>query len=117
MKNTSERRQIILEVLCQRRFEKIENLATEFEVSRRTITYDIQILSCSYPIYSLTGTYGGVYIADGFRLGMKYLTDKQYHVLYTISERLDGEEKTVILGILKTFAYPKKGVDGKKGNT
>ena len=56
MKNTSERRQMILEVLCQRRFEKIENLATEFEVSRRTITYDIQILSCSYPIYSLTGT-------------------------------------------------------------
>ena len=43
MKNTSERRQMILETLCQRRYEKIENLATEFEVSRRTITYDIQI--------------------------------------------------------------------------
>ena len=117
MKNTSERRQMILEVLCQLRFEKIENLATEFEVSRRTITYDIQILSCSYPIYSLTGTYGGVYIADGFRLGMKYLTDKQYTVLKEISEELSGEKKVVVLEILKTFAYPKKGVDGKKGNT
>ena len=38
MKNTSERRQMILETLCQRRYEKIENLATEFEVSRRTIS-------------------------------------------------------------------------------
>ena len=60
---------------------------------------------------------GGIHIADGFRLGMKYLTDKQYEILYQISERLDGEEKNVVLGILKTFAYPKKGVDGKKSNT
>ena len=60
---------------------------------------------------------GGIHIADGFRLGMKYLTDKQYEILYQISERLDGEEKTVVLGILKTFAYPKKGVDGKKSST
>ena len=50
MKSTTERRQMILEVLCRRRYEKIDNLATEFEVSRRTITYDIQVLSCSYPI-------------------------------------------------------------------
>lgn len=117
MRNTTERRQLILETLCKRRYEKIENLATEFEVSRRTITYDLQILSCSYPIYSMTGTYGGVYMADGFRLGMKYLTDKQYEILYQISERLDGEERIVVLGILKTFAYPKKGVDEKKSST
>ena len=117
MKNTTERRQKILEILCRRRCEKIENLAIEFNVSRRTILYDIEILSCSYPIYSETGPTGGIHIADGFRLGMKYLTDKQYEILYKISERLDGEEKTVVLGILKTFAYPKKGVDGKKSNT
>ena len=32
-------------------------------------------------------------VVDGFRLGMKYLTDKQYTVLKGISERLSGEEK------------------------
>ena len=79
--------------------------------------YDIEILSCLYSIYSETGPTGGIHIADGFRLGLKYLTDKQYEILYQISERLDGEEKTVVLGILKTFAYPKKGVDGKKSST
>ena len=50
MKNTSERRQMILETLCQRRYEKIENFATEFEVSRRTITYD-RLLYTLYIIY------------------------------------------------------------------
>ena len=117
MKNTTERRQKILEILCRRRCEKTENLAIEFNVSRRTILYDIEILSCSYPIYSETGPTGGIHIADGFRLGMKYLTDKQYTVLKEISEELSGEKKVVVLEILKTFAYPKKGVDGKKGNT
>ena len=34
-----------------------------------------------------------------------------------IVNALEGEEKTVVLGILKTFAYPKKGADGKKSNT
>jgi predicted DNA-binding transcriptional regulator YafY len=117
MRNTIERRFQILMFLCRHKHETLDNLACEFNVSKRTIRYDIEVLSCFYPIYAVTGTYGGIYIADGFRLGMKYLTDKQYEILYQISERLDGEEKTVVLGILKTFAYPKKGVDGKKSNT
>ena len=45
---------------------------------------------------------------------MKYLTEKQYTVLKGISEGLSGEEKVVVLEILKIFAYPKKGLDGKK---
>ena len=45
---------------------------------------------------------------------MKYLTDKQYTVLKDISGRLSGEEKVVVLEILKIFAYLKKGLDGKK---
>ena len=62
----------------------------------------------------MTGTYGGVYIAEGFRLGMKYLTDKQYTVLKEISEELSGEKKVVVLEILKTFAYPIGEKNGKK---
>ena len=62
----------------------------------------------------MTGTYGGVYIAEGFRLGMKYLTDEQYTVLKGISEGLSGEEKVVVLEILKIFAYPMGERNGKK---
>ena len=114
MRNTIERRFQILMFLCRHKHETLDNLACEFNVSKRTIRYDIEVLSCFYPIYAVTGTYGGIYIADGFRLGMKYLTDKQYEILYQISERLDGEEKTVVLGILKTFAYPIGEKNGKK---
>lgn len=115
MLSTIERRQKILEILSERRYEKMTNLAIELNVSRRTICYDIEILSGSFPLYTETGIYGGVYVADGFRYGSRYLTDRQYEILYQISERLENEEKTVVLGILKTFAYPKKKVKNGKG--
>ena len=43
----SERREAILKVLCQRRQDKIDNLAFEFGVSVRTIKNDIEELSLS----------------------------------------------------------------------
>ena len=36
----------ILEVLCRRRSDTVENLANEFGVSKRTIKYDIEYLRC-----------------------------------------------------------------------
>ena len=85
MYGTIERRQLILHVLCERRTETIDNLAFEFSVHRNTIKKDIEVLSFYFPLFTTKGTGGGVYLVDGFRLGMKYLTDKQYEVLYTIS--------------------------------
>ena len=114
MRNTTERRQMILQVLCERRNELAENLALEFGVSIRTIYYDIENLSYSYPIFTTKGTGGGVHVVDGFRLGMKYLTDKQYTVLKEISEELSGEKKVVVLEIIRTFAYPMGEKNGKK---
>lgn len=114
MKNTAERRQLILEVLCERRRDTLENLACEFGVSKRTIQYDVEILSCSYPLYTVTGTYGGIYVAEGFRLGMKYLTDKQYELLNRLSENLTGEDIKTMRKILKTFAFPKGERNEKK---
>ena len=81
MKSTIERRQRIIEILNMRRSEKIENLAFEFDVTRRTIENDIQVLSCSYPIDTKTGPTGCVYVQDGFDLYERYLTAKQFEVL------------------------------------
>ena len=106
MYGTIERRQLILNVLCERRTETIDNLAFEFSVHRNTIKKDIEVLSFYFPLFTTKGTGGGVHLVDGFRLGMKYLTDKQYTVLKGISERLSGEEKIVVQEILKIFAYP-----------
>lgn len=47
MRSANDRRQMILEVLSDRRFETVANLASEFNVSIRTIKYDIEILSPS----------------------------------------------------------------------
>lgn len=107
MKNTTERRQNILKVLCERRYERIENLATEFNVSRRTIQYDVQILSCTYPLYTETGIYGGVYVADGFYLGMKYLTDKQEAFLVSILDCFSAQEQEILETIIDTFRKPR----------
>ena len=69
----NERREAILEVLCKRRQETIDNLAQEFGVSRRTIRYDIEELSWAYPIESLPGRDGGrVRGAGGCNWGSKY---------------------------------------------
>jgi len=92
MKSTIERRQRIIEILNMRRSEKIENLAFEFDVTRRTIENDIQVLSCSYPIDTKTGPTGCVYVQDGFDLYERYLTAKQFEVLEELKGVATGEQ-------------------------
>lgn len=113
MRNTTERRQMIIETLCERRHDKIANLAFEFGVSERTMRYDIQVLSISYPIYTATGNDsqgGGVHIVDGYYIGRKYLKPQQKALLEQLSETLTGEDAKTMREILKTFALeiPKK---------
>ena len=103
MKSTIERRQRIIEILNMRRSEKIENLAFEFDVTRRTIENDIQVLSCSYPIDTKTGPTGCVYVQDGFDLYERYLTAKQFEVLEKLKETATGEDANVLETIMKSF--------------
>ena len=108
MQSALERRQEILEVLCERRHESVENLATEFGVNERTIRRDIEYMTLSYPIYTVPGKGGGVYVSDGYRLGKKYLTDKQSELLEELSKGLTGNERAVMQSILKTFKEPRR---------
>jgi predicted DNA-binding transcriptional regulator YafY len=103
MKSTIERRQRIIEILNMRRSEKIENLAFEFDVTRRTIENDIQVLSCSYPIDTKTGPTGCVYVQDGFDLYERYLTAKQFEVLAELKSVATDEQAKVLETILKSF--------------
>lgn len=50
MLKANERRQKILEILCVRRQETMENLAQEFNVTIRTIRNDIEELTLAHPI-------------------------------------------------------------------
>ena len=56
---TAERRRQMMLLLCRRRHETMRNLASEFGVSERTIRRDVEALSCTEPIYTQPGRYGG----------------------------------------------------------
>ncbi len=103
MKSTVERRQQIIEILNMRRSEQLNNLAFELKVSKRTIQYDIEVLSCSYPIDTKQGNGGCVYVQDGFDLYERYLTAKQFEVLERLKETSTGEDAKVLETIMKSF--------------
>ena len=70
----NERRQQLIEVLCQRRQDTMANLAEEFGVNERTIRRDIEVLTLSYPLDTVSGRYGGgVKVADWYHLNRKTL--------------------------------------------
>ena len=103
MQSAMERRQRIVEILNMRRFERLENLASELNVSRRTIERDVLVLSCSYPIDTRQGTGGCVYVQEGFDLYERYLTEKQCEVLERLKETVSNEDAKVLTAILKSF--------------
>jgi hypothetical protein len=105
----SERRNAILEDLCARRFERINNLAFQYGVTERTIRNDIMILSLEYPIYTAQGNGGGIYVDKNFRLGRVYLKNEQQELLGRLLPGLDGKDAEVMKAILKTF-----GLEGAK---
>lgn len=103
MIKTTERRMTILHILCARRKETIENLAFELDVCRNTIQRDIEILSLSFPIYTSQGVGGGIYVVEGFQLGMKYLTNIQCELLERLLGIVEGADKETLHSIIKTF--------------
>ena len=106
---SSERRQAILEVLCERRHDKIENLAYEFHVTERTIRNDVLELSLSFPVYTVSGRYhSGVYIADDYYLGKQYLTEEQLELLLSLKSQVGDDQRKILDGIVKKFGKVKK---------
>ena len=108
MQSAIERRQQVLEAISDRRTERIENLAAEFGVSRRTIERDILVLSCSYPIVTENWRGGGVRAMDGWYLSRRYLHDDQEALLRSLLPGLQPEQQETMKSILTAFAKPSK---------
>ena len=102
-----ERQEQILRALSARRQDTIKHLAAEFAVTERTIRSDIEKLSCSYPIYTVQGNGGGVYVDDGWRITKTYLTKEQSDLLERLRGSLDGTDLAMMDSILLTFGNPK----------
>lgn len=106
MQSAIERRQQVLEAISDRRTERIENLASEFGVSRRTIERDILVLSCSYPIVTVQGAAGGVRVMDGWYVTRRYLNDDQEALLRSLLPGLQPDQQETMQRILSAFAKP-----------
>ena len=103
--NPWERRQRILEVLCLRRHDTYGNLAHEFNVSTGTIRRDIVVLTCSYPIETVRGNYGGVRVADWFHLDRRALNSTEIAFLNKLGKSLDGPDLEMLNRIIATFSH------------
>lgn len=106
----SERRQKLLEMLCQRRHDTYRNLANEFNVSERTICRDVAELMCSYPVETVCGRFGGgVKVLDGYYCyqkpsDRKALTPRQVSLLRKLRNQLEGDDLDTLNSILVQFA-------------
>ncbi len=101
-----ERRMAILDILFIRKKETVYNLAFEFGVSIRTIKYDIESLSLSYPIYTKQGYKGGIYIMKGSKRNKGYLSYEQLKALQSLLPRLKGKVKQIVESIIQEFKKP-----------
>jgi len=101
-----ERQQKLLEVLCHRRHDTIDNLAREFKVSRRTICRDLVTLMCSYPVETVRGRYGGgVRISEGFYMNRhsyecKVLSIEQIEILKKARAFFQGRDLDILNSII-----------------
>lgn len=103
--NPSERRRELLEFLCRKRQETMENLAEEFGVSVRTIRDDITELMLSYPITTVRGRYGGgVKVEDWYHLNRKNLNPVQLGLLKRIASTLKDADLAIMNSIISEFA-------------
>ena len=107
MQSAVDRRQRIIELLHIRRHEKVDNFAFEFQVCRRTIERDLQVLACSYPLNAKKGKGGCVYIEEGFDLYKQYLSEKQTNVLEKLLKETSGDDAATIRSILISFGRKK----------
>lgn len=103
--SANDRRQQILDLLCLRRRDTLQNLASELGVCERTIRRDIEVLTLSYPIETVCGRYGGgVKMADWYHQDRRKLSPRQTALLKRLAVGLEGEDLEDMNQILLRFA-------------
>lgn len=99
-----ERRMAIWRSLCEHRFDTVANLAGKYSVSVRTIYYDVQLLSLSYPIETVRGRYqGGIRIPDWYKPNPNTYSPAQLKLLMKLKANLTGDELVVMTSIIEQF--------------
>lgn len=101
----NDRQKQLIDLLCQRRSDTVQNLATELGVCERTIRRDIEELTLTYPLETVRGRYGGgVRMADWYFQDRLKLSPKQTALLKRLAVGLYGEDLNEMNQILARFA-------------
>ncbi|MHB1155016.1 MAG: HTH domain-containing protein [Eubacteriales bacterium] len=103
MQSALDRRQTMLEILCDRKFDTLDNLAMEFGVSKMTVRRDITLLSRSAPIYTTQGKGGGVHVAKDYSLRRRRLKAIQKTCLIDLIPRLSEDEQAIVKSIISEY--------------
>lgn len=120
---TSERRLEIIRILCRRRHETISNLASEFNVSTKTIRNDINEITEYIPIYTLPGrNVGGIHVIDDYSMDKMYFSEEETDVLTKVLQIheaktldiLSEKEISVLNRILSDYKKPSLSDFNKK---
>ena len=97
---SNNRQQQIINLLCQRRSDTVQNLAAELGIRR-----DIEELTLTYPLETVRGRYGGgVRMADWYFQDRPKLSPKQTALLKRLAVGLHGEDLDEMNQILARFA-------------
>ena len=101
----NDRQQQIINLLCQRRSDTVQNLAAELGVCERTIRRDIEELTLTHPLETVRGRYGGgVKMADWYFQDRPKLSPKQPALLKRWAVGLHGEDLDEMTHTLPFFA-------------
>ena len=75
--SSDERQEAIWDIILQRKFETVPNIADELGVCTRTIYGDVTKMRKKYPIEPISGKYGGVYLVHKPHNAAMHLTPLQ----------------------------------------
>jgi len=106
----------ILSLLLQQEKCTIKSLSERFEVSRRTVSRDIQSLCMAgIPVCTVSGQNGGVSIMDGYKIDRTLLTRADMQAIFAGLQSLDsicGTKKyQQLMGKLSVTEQPSRHID------
>lgn len=108
MGKTVDRQIQILNILLSRGKDTAANLAHEFEVSLRTIMYDIESLSLTFPITMMKGRGGGIEIDKRFIINNQYFSNEEInYIRKCIEKNMCAADKVMANNIIKKLARTK----------
>ena len=103
--STYQRRKAMWEYLCQERYTTYQRLANHFGVCKRTAQNDIQVLTRSHPIVTVSGRHGGgVQVPEWFHQSKSVLNPVQADLLNRLLPMLSEEDRLIAVSILSQFA-------------